>query len=334
MGPSPYPEQQQRLLQMEQKYNAGMNQLTSSSNQSKTNVQQPHRDYSRNYGNGAEKNNNNNNNNNNSDGKDRNSIEVNSDLSNLLSRATFSGYNPSTNENTTTNVSDKEKHIYSSVNINEGRNSSSHRHNSNQSRYHRKKTDEEKNQEFVDRVKATAYRQNIPDYIPGTASFFEQINKRILVIMHSGRHLVGKLYTYDQFGNVALSDAYERFFTKDGKFYGDVSIGKMYIVRGDTVILLGEEKPYEETDLKGDDTDGDISNIKCIRCTGDEIMEKLQEEIQLKEEEEANKGKKKDESDSDTDSDSSDEEEENNDTKLDNGRNKNMDLKSVWKFEY
>jgi len=139
--------------------------------------------------------------------------------------------------------------------------------------------------------------------------------------MHNGRHLVGKLYSYDQFGTIALANAYERFFTKDGKFYGDVSIGKMYVVRGDTIVLLGEENPIE--------------NGVLVSCTEEGIMEKLQEEMEEVEEEEEEKEKgKDDESDSDSDSDSSDEED--NDNKVGQGKTKDkkVDLKSLWKFEY
>lgn len=74
-------------------------------------------------------------------------------------------------------------------------------------------------------------------YLPGAASMIEEIDKKVLIILRDGRHLVGKLRSFDQFMNLILEDTHERLLLP-GK-YSDVPMG-LFIVRGDTIVLMGE----------------------------------------------------------------------------------------------
>eukprot|EP00603_Paraphysomonas_imperforata_P001354 CAMPEP_0114434180 /NCGR_PEP_ID=MMETSP0103-20121206/12117_1 /TAXON_ID=37642 ORGANISM="Paraphysomonas imperforata, Strain PA2" /NCGR_SAMPLE_ID=MMETSP0103 /ASSEMBLY_ACC=CAM_ASM_000201 /LENGTH=119 /DNA_ID=CAMNT_0001604037 /DNA_START=32 /DNA_END=391 /DNA_ORIENTATION=+ len=87
-------------------------------------------------------------------------------------------------------------------------------------------------------------------YLPGAASLLEQLDKRILIVLRDGRHLVGMLRSFDQFLNLVIEDTSERILMPDS--YCDVPLG-LYIVRGDNIVLLGEidaEREEHEMPLK------------------------------------------------------------------------------------
>mmetsp|Transcript_1411 Transcript_1411/g.1920 ORF Transcript_1411/g.1920 Transcript_1411/m.1920 type:complete len:121 (+) Transcript_1411:179-541(+) len=73
--------------------------------------------------------------------------------------------------------------------------------------------------------------------LPGIMGLLEQLDKRILVVLQDGRHLIGKLRCFDQYSNVVMEDTHERHVVED--VYGDIPLG-LYIVRGDNVVLMGE----------------------------------------------------------------------------------------------
>jgi U6 snRNA-associated Sm-like protein LSm1 len=47
-------------------------------------------------------------------------------------------------------------------------------------------------------------------YYPGVASLVEELDKRILLVLRDGRHLVGVLRSFDQYSNLVLEETYER----------------------------------------------------------------------------------------------------------------------------
>ena len=47
-------------------------------------------------------------------------------------------------------------------------------------------------------------------YMPGAASLIEQLDKRVMIILRDGRHLVGKLRSFDHFMNMILEETCER----------------------------------------------------------------------------------------------------------------------------
>lgn len=86
--------------------------------------------------------------------------------------------------------------------------------------------------------------QTIPGFLPGSSSLLEQLDKRLLLILRDGRHIIGVLRSFDQFCNFALEDAIERRFkvSEDEKitYYSDIKLGGVFLVRGDSVVILGE----------------------------------------------------------------------------------------------
>uniref|UniRef100_A0A8C8W834 U6 snRNA-associated Sm-like protein LSm1 n=1 Tax=Peromyscus maniculatus bairdii TaxID=230844 RepID=A0A8C8W834_PERMB len=75
------------------------------------------------------------------------------------------------------------------------------------------------------------------NYMPGTASLIEDIDKKHLVLLRDGRTLTGFLRSIDQFANLVLHQTVERIHV--GRKYGDIP-REIFVVRGENVVLLGE----------------------------------------------------------------------------------------------
>eukprot|EP00547_Thalassionema_nitzschioides_P014290 CAMPEP_0194235660 /NCGR_PEP_ID=MMETSP0158-20130606/3093_1 /TAXON_ID=33649 /ORGANISM="Thalassionema nitzschioides, Strain L26-B" /LENGTH=151 /DNA_ID=CAMNT_0038969185 /DNA_START=7 /DNA_END=462 /DNA_ORIENTATION=- len=105
----------------------------------------------------------------------------------------------------------------------------------------------------------------VPAYLPGSASLVEELDKQLMIVLRDGRHLVGKLRSFDQFSNMVMEDASERHMCcKDGvSYYCDVPLG-LYVVRGDSMVLLGQV--------------GDILNTDRIKKVDKEVLDKMLEE--------------------------------------------------------
>ncbi|KAK6306105.1 hypothetical protein J4Q44_G00230300, partial [Coregonus suidteri] len=83
------------------------------------------------------------------------------------------------------------------------------------------------------------------NYMPGTASLIDDIDKKHLVLLRDGRTLIGFLRSIDQFANLVFHQTVERIHV--GKKFGDIPRG-IFIVRGENVVLLGEidmDKPCD-----------------------------------------------------------------------------------------
>ncbi|KAI9208228.1 Sm-like ribonucleoprotein [Polychytrium aggregatum] len=81
------------------------------------------------------------------------------------------------------------------------------------------------------------------NFLPGSASLVDCVDKRLLVILRDGRKLIGYLRSYDQFANLVLQDTVER--TYNGDSFGDTPHG-IFVIRGENVVLLGEIDPEKE----------------------------------------------------------------------------------------
>lgn len=120
----------------------------------------------------------------------------------------------------------------------------------------------------------------LPAFLPGSASLAEQLDQRVMIVLRDGRHLVGTLRSFDQFSNMVLEETSERRILHakvphlsnsiiidnngtgnqtggdGGKtvicYYTDVQLG-LYLVRGDSMVLLGEVDDDESTET----TDGE-----------------------------------------------------------------------------
>ena len=114
------------------------------------------------------------------------------------------------------------------------------------------------------------------NYLPGTASLVEEIDKKLLIVLRDGRTLIGYLRSIDQFANLVIQSTIERIHV--GKKYGDIPRG-IFVVRGENVVLLGE------IDLLNED------KLPLEQVSVDEILEMQQAELQKKQEEEDKKKK-------------------------------------------
>ncbi|XP_051525885.1 U6 snRNA-associated Sm-like protein LSm1 [Myxocyprinus asiaticus] len=109
------------------------------------------------------------------------------------------------------------------------------------------------------------------NYMPGTASLIEDIDKKHLVLLRDGRTLIGILRSIDQFANLVLHQTVERIHV--GKKFGDIPRG-IFVVRGENVVLLGEV-----------DLDKECDQI-LQRVSIEEILEEQRTEQQAKQESE------------------------------------------------
>ncbi len=82
---------------------------------------------------------------------------------------------------------------------------------------------------------------------PGATSLLDDLDKRLLIILRDGKHLVGTLRSFDQYMNLILENTCERMIG-DGK-YADNPLG-LYIVRGDSIVLMGEVDSEQEENGK------------------------------------------------------------------------------------
>ncbi|CAI4221416.1 unnamed protein product [Auanema sp. JU1783] len=97
---------------------------------------------------------------------------------------------------------------------------------------------------------------DLPDpYLPGAISLFEQLDKKLVVVLRDGRKLIGYLRSIDQFANLILEDVVERTFV--GKHFCDIDQGFL-LIRGENVELAGE-------------LDESVPN-PCIQVTPEELQ--------------------------------------------------------------
>ncbi|XP_072410470.1 U6 snRNA-associated Sm-like protein LSm1 [Chiloscyllium punctatum] len=105
------------------------------------------------------------------------------------------------------------------------------------------------------------------NYMPGTASLIEDIDKKHLVLLRDGRTLIGYLRSIDQFANLVLQQTLERIHV--GRKYGDIPRG-IFVVRGENVVLLGEIDLEKES----------ASSLQPVSI--EKILEELQQEQDLR----------------------------------------------------
>ncbi|XP_072341586.1 U6 snRNA-associated Sm-like protein LSm1 isoform X1 [Scyliorhinus torazame] len=105
------------------------------------------------------------------------------------------------------------------------------------------------------------------NYMPGTASLIEDIDKKHLVLLRDGRTLIGYLRSIDQFANLVVHQTLERIHV--GQKYGDIPRG-IFVVRGENVVLLGE-------------IDLDKENMSTLQqVTVEKILEELRAEQEVR----------------------------------------------------
>ena len=100
-----------------------------------------------------------------------------------------------------------------------------------------------------------------------------------MVVLRDGRHLIGYLRSFDQFSNMVMEDVCERRILQtkgaDGKlcaYYADVRLG-LYMVRGDSMVLLGEVD--EEVDSDDEEGTADADTSAKPKADGNNLMKKV-----------------------------------------------------------
>lgn len=73
--------------------------------------------------------------------------------------------------------------------------------------------------------------------LPGTENLTSFADKRVLVWLRDNRKLFGVLRSFDQFGNLWLTDTVERFYHQ--LEYAEVMHGN-FVVRGENVVFVGD----------------------------------------------------------------------------------------------
>ena len=137
---------------------------------------------------------------------------------------------------------------------------------------------------------------HLPAFLPGSASLVEQLDRRIMIVLRDGRHLVGVLRSFDQFSNMVLEQTSERrvLHIKKGSdticYYTDIQLG-LYLVRGDSMVLLGEVQDGDNSEeLKVEEKDdGNMVGSGLLGGSEKEVVEetkKLMKEVTLDEFEE------------------------------------------------
>jgi U6 snRNA-associated Sm-like protein LSm1 len=85
------------------------------------------------------------------------------------------------------------------------------------------------------------------EFFGGVTSLAEQLDKVVLLVLRDGKHLIGRLTSYDNFGSLVLENSSERKFA--GGKYCDVEQG-VFLVRGENVTLIGEVDADREAAAK------------------------------------------------------------------------------------
>lgn len=90
---------------------------------------------------------------------------------------------------------------------------------------------------------------HVPAYLPGSSSLVEELDQRILLVLRDGKHIIGTLISFDQFGNLVLINAVDRQIVSiqneesggmKRNYYSDIPLEGIYIARGESLVLVGE----------------------------------------------------------------------------------------------
>jgi len=113
-----------------------------------------------------------------------------------------------------------------------------------------------------------------PAQFPGAASLVSQLDKKVLVWLWEGRReeghkLVGYFRSFDRYANFILQNTFRRKY--HGKYFCEVPLG-LYIVRGDSVLLIGELNLREDKEQK---KQFQVSEAVLKRLQAGESMESI-----------------------------------------------------------
>jgi len=109
------------------------------------------------------------------------------------------------------------------------------------------------------------------EFFGGVTSLSEQLDKVVLLVLRDGKHLIGRLTSYDNFGSLVLENSSERKFA--GGKYCDIEQG-VFLVRGENITLIGEVDTKREAEAR--------MNGLGLQLAELEEVQKLEEEEEAK----------------------------------------------------
>eukprot|EP00924_Labyrinthula_sp_SR-Ha-C_P004858 maker-scaffold_1-snap-gene-14.5-mRNA-1 protein AED:0.33 eAED:0.33 QI:87/1/1/1/0/0.33/3/139/119 len=98
-------------------------------------------------------------------------------------------------------------------------------------------------------------KKNEKLYLPGSLSLINDLDKKVLVVLRDGKHLIGKLASYDQYTNVVLKDTKEYLF--NDKIYAKDELG-LYVIKTDNIVIIST---IRENNLKENYTEVDLEEF-------------------------------------------------------------------------
>eukprot|EP00512_Aurantiochytrium_limacinum_P004340 CAMPEP_0171503898 /NCGR_PEP_ID=MMETSP0958-20121227/11203_1 /TAXON_ID=87120 /ORGANISM="Aurantiochytrium limacinum, Strain ATCCMYA-1381" /LENGTH=127 /DNA_ID=CAMNT_0012039543 /DNA_START=89 /DNA_END=472 /DNA_ORIENTATION=- len=102
-------------------------------------------------------------------------------------------------------------------------------------------------------------------HLPGASSLIEELDRRVMVVLRDGRHLVGILSSIDQYSNIVLEEAYDYLYAGNKVFKEPCN--DVIIVRSDNIVLVGQ---------MDDEKEANSSLVEVDRATYEkELSEKM-----------------------------------------------------------
>lgn len=124
---------------------------------------------------------------------------------------------------------------------------------------------------------------HLPAFLPGSASLVEQLDRRMMIVLRDGRHLVGILRSFDQFSNMVMEETSERriLHVKKGEnticYYTDIELG-LYLIRGDSMVLMGEVSESQNAataDMDQDEKVNDDENSEGLTSNANDVLKHM-----------------------------------------------------------
>lgn len=100
----------------------------------------------------------------------------------------------------------------------------------------------------------------------GWTNLIDELDERVLMVLTDGKHVCGKVVSFDRFGNIILEDVSERYYSKDK--VAEVFMGCM-IVRSENVAMVGTIDEDKEK----------LSPLKLV--SPEELEEDLEDDSQV-----------------------------------------------------
>lgn len=91
------------------------------------------------------------------------------------------------------------------------------------------------------------YLQSYP--FTTAAAIIGAVDRKVFLVLYDGRTLVGVLRSFDQFGNLVVHDAQERFYYAESREYAESNVESVVLLRGENLVMMGELDIDREDDV-------------------------------------------------------------------------------------